>query len=156
MGKPAEDLATYLGTTAVGTAGTDIFVQVPERQLGSGVQVPGDDIVGVIPFGGDTIKSMGGVVAWERYVFQIQIRNVDLGEAEAKAYQVMQAVDGVQSTIVNNTELNYMEVTRAPFIMPPDDKERFRFAVEMRFWRRPEGDVGLGGFGTGFSEGFGA
>ncbi len=139
MGKPAEDLATFLGTTAVGTAGTNIFVQVPERKLGSGVQVPGDDIVGVIPFGGDTIKSMGGVVAWEIYNFQIQIRNVDLGEAEAKAYQVMQAVDGVTKVEVNGTELNYMTIIRAPFILPPDDKERFRYALEVQYWRRPEG-----------------
>jgi hypothetical protein len=140
MGKPAEDLATFLGTTAVGTAGTNIFVQVPERKLGTGVQTPGDDVVGVIPFGGETVKSMGGVVSWEIYRFQIQVRNVDLGEAEAKAYQVMQAMDGVTKVEVNGTEMNYLEVTRAPFIMPSDDKERFRFALEVRFWRRPEGE----------------
>ncbi len=140
MGKPAEDLVTFLGTTAVGTAGTTIFVQVPERKLGSGVQVPGNDIVGVISFGGKTIKSMGGVVSWEIYNFQIQIRNVDLGAAETKAYQVMQALDGVTKVEVNGTELNYLEVIRTPFIMSPDDKERYRFALEVRFWRRPEGE----------------
>ncbi len=151
MSSVAFDIATRLDTLDHGTVGTDIFVEsLPDTEL-SGGHAP-DSAVGVfsLPQGDPTLEGMGDVVAFERWMVQVQVRENDVQTAETKAYAIFYDLPTSGSEItINSTGYNRIWRISSPRrllgrdasdqLADEDSQGRVKFVIEFGVQRRPEG-----------------